>query len=212
MLKLIEGSGDGKSSFFHKTRLARRRLKFFSWDAIKGTFSFFRGSFSGGFKREWSWKDLKNINQVLTLGIFFLFLFSGIRLYFSISQARVAGDIDRVAKIESEALLPPPARPLSSYLEKVRSRNIFAMVEAPAMIETKDPREAVLAEEIEEVRRRYSLVGISWSEDPDVLIEDSKAGKTFFLKRGQALGETKVQAIFRDRVILEYKGAEVELK
>ena len=56
------------------------------------------------------------------------------------------------------------------------------------------------------------LVGISWSNDPDAIIEDTKDTKTFFVKTGQKIGEVKVQAIFKDKVVLSYQGEETELK
>jgi type II secretory pathway component PulC len=56
-------------------------------------------------------------------------------------------------------------------------------------------------------------VGIAWSNDPDAMIEDTKTHRTFFLKKGQTIDEEiKVQAIFKDRVVLSYKGEEIELR
>ena len=56
------------------------------------------------------------------------------------------------------------------------------------------------------------LVGISWSNDPIAMIEDSKALRTFFVTRGQMIGEVRVQAIFKDKVVLSYGGEEIELR
>jgi type II secretory pathway component PulC len=56
-------------------------------------------------------------------------------------------------------------------------------------------------------------VGISWSADPDVMIEDGKTQRTIFLKKGQLVdNEIRVEAVFKDKVILSYKGEEIELK
>jgi hypothetical protein len=45
------------------------------------------------------------------------------------------------------------------------------------------------------------------------MIEDTKTQRTLFLKKGQRIdNEIKVEAIFKDKVILSYKGEEIELK
>jgi type II secretory pathway component PulC len=57
------------------------------------------------------------------------------------------------------------------------------------------------------------LVGIAWSNDPEAMIEDGKNKRTFFVKRGQTLDdEVKVVTIFKDKVILTFKGKEFELR
>ena len=70
----------------------------------------------------------------------------------------------------------------------------------------------VVNQEVISAAQNFKLVGISWSNDPDAMIEDTKAKKTFFVKRGQMVGEFKVQAISRDKVILSYGQEEIELK
>ena len=44
------------------------------------------------------------------------------------------------------------------------------------------------------------------------MVEDTKSYKTFFVKRGDLIGEVKVEAIFKDKIILSYEGDEVELR
>jgi len=213
LLRLIEDSKEDGDSFFHKARLKRKARKFFSWNAFRGIFSFFKSNFRGSLKgREWSWQDLKNVNKALSLAVFLIFLFSGIRLYFSINEMQMGINKESLTDKEAKALQPPAIRPLSSYLESVRSRNVFAMVEEKAPKAKGDAGKQALAEEIAGIKKRYNLVGISWSEDPDLILEDTKAEKTFFLKRGQTVGDLKVQAIFRDKVILNFKGTELEFE
>jgi type II secretory pathway component PulC len=96
----------------------------------------------------------------------------------------------------------------SYYVEKVAQRDIFN-------IEQKRTASASTRKstgEIQEAVKNLKLVGISWSENPDAMIEDSRAMRTFFVKRGQMLGEFKVKAIYKDKVILEYNNEEIELK
>jgi hypothetical protein len=44
------------------------------------------------------------------------------------------------------------------------------------------------------------------------MIEDTKELKTFFVKRGEMVGDAKVQAIFKDKVVLSLGKEEFELK
>ncbi|HPN72952.1 MAG TPA: hypothetical protein PKZ41_03045, partial [Candidatus Omnitrophota bacterium] len=94
------------------------------------------------------------------------------------------------------------------YLKKTAERNIFRMgykapepePEVPVERETRYSPVPAITEMTQDLR----LVGISWSERPDALIEDSKAFRTFFVREGQMIGEVKVEQILKDRVVLRY--------
>ena len=101
---------------------------------------------------------------------------------------------------------------LSYYTEKVIERNIFRMGLSDATTEVMEEDIIPASETIAEMVQNLKLVGISWSKSPDAMIEDTESVRTFFVKRGQMIGKLKVQAIFKDKVILSYEGAEVELK
>ena len=70
----------------------------------------------------------------------------------------------------------------------------------------------VQATKLEEMVKNFKLVGISWSNDPDAIIEDEKAKKTYFVKTGDKINKISIEAIYRDRVILHYLTEEVELR
>jgi type II secretory pathway component PulC len=63
-----------------------------------------------------------------------------------------------------------------------------------------------------EMTQNLKLVGISWSNDPDAMIEDTKTTRTFFVKRGQMISEVKVKDIARDKVVLTYDGEDIDLR
>ena len=94
------------------------------------------------------------------------------------------------------------------YFEKVAQRDIFKMGPKPLPTE----KQKVVSPVVTEATKNLKLVGISWSDNPDAMIEDTQAKRTFFLKRGQKIGKMKIQAIFRDKVILSYEDEEVILK
>jgi hypothetical protein len=99
------------------------------------------------------------------------------------------------------------------YLKKVRARNLFNFADEPKKEkvnfkedEKKGPTE------LEIMAKSLKLVGISWSDHPDAIIEDVKAKKTYFVKTGHKINEINVQAIYKDKVILNYRMQEVELR
>ena len=56
------------------------------------------------------------------------------------------------------------------------------------------------------------LVGIAWSDNPDVIITNRTVNRTFFLNRGSMFMEATVKDVKKDSVIIEYEGEEIELK
>lgn len=100
-------------------------------------------------------------------------------------------------------------RGLSYYSEKVSARNIFKRGGKTEEQKKSDSSPSAKALELVKTLR---LVGVSWSESPDAMVEDTKLNQTFFLKRGQSVGEMQVEDIQKDRVILRYNRELVELK
>ena len=104
-----------------------------------------------------------------------------------------------------------PLAETSYYLQKVSSRDIFkeGKKEAP---KEETPSPAAVAETAEAVQS-LALVGISWSSNPDAIIEDKSKQRTYFVKRGQEAGDgVRVEAIFKDHVVVTYEDREYELR
>lgn len=98
------------------------------------------------------------------------------------------------------------------YLQKVNARDIFkeGQVSAPKH-DTEKKKESSAQDNA--LLSGFSLVGISWSANPDVIIEDKAKQKTYFVKRGQEVGDgVRIEAVFKDHVILSYDGQEFELR
>lgn len=95
----------------------------------------------------------------------------------------------------------------SYYLNKIAERDLFSeFVKSQA-------KERIAEPESVEAIKNLSLVGISWSANPDVIIEDKVKQRTYFLKRGKTIdGGVKVETVFKDKVVLSYGGMEFELK
>lgn len=63
----------------------------------------------------------------------------------------------------------------------------------------------------EEIAGNLNLLGIITGDNNQAIIEDKNLKKTFFLYKGDSMGELKVYDIKPNMVILEYKGEKIEL-
>jgi hypothetical protein len=98
---------------------------------------------------------------------------------------------------------------LADYLAKVKKRNIF---EIGAGKKPDDLIAAGPSSKAVEATQNLRLVGISWSDSPDAMIEDIKSLKTFFVKKDQMIGDVKVETITKEKVVLRYGQELIEIK
>ena len=211
LLKLIE---EPHSRFSKNAAMRGRGATLFSIGALRGRFNFLKDTLAS-FLRSWSGPvDTKKINAILTfisivVGAYFIgtSVFLALKLsvlpVFSFKQESSSklGALKQASQLKA----------LTFYMEKVRTRDIFKLgKQKPAQAVPQQPGQETAKQA--EAMSKYKLVGISWSDNPDAMIEDPAANKTYFLKRGQSLDGVKVQAIFKDKVVLSYQGLEVELR
>jgi hypothetical protein len=94
------------------------------------------------------------------------------------------------------------------YIGKLSARDIFRR-----QPKTPNPgNEPVFSSKMAEMTADLKLVGISMSDDPDAMIEDTNLQRTFFVKAGSMLGDLKVESITKDKVVLKYNKELFELK
>lgn len=194
----------------------RKWLSLFSLVALKGRLSFFSEKVKLSSKAVAL--DLHGINKALN------FLTGALLIYFVGYSAVSIRNLNHMPtftvnspRVSSEAQEESAVfKKISDYLDKSHERNIFKFAEAPAPAvkekEETPPPEAVSASEDDSTFSHLKLVGISFSSDPDVMIKDEKTQNIHFLKRGDRIGDIKVEAILRDRVILSSNGKETELR
>lgn len=212
LLRLIEKPNSGRS--LHATAAKYHSLSFFSFGALKARLAFFKSKFKGGFKSDARTLDLKTLNSLLALVIAVLLTYFIFNLSVSNSNLkkglRPGINIDKVAVGSSG--ITSFLKAASYYLEKARGRDIFRMGIGQGGLADNSGRKETTSK-ITEATQHLQLVGIAWSDDPDVMIEDTRAKQTLFLKKGQLIeNKIKVQAVFRDKVILSYQQEEIELK
>ncbi|MCM8758095.1 MAG: hypothetical protein NC900_03570 [Candidatus Omnitrophica bacterium] len=212
LLKLIEESKIEPANI-KKTTFIRQSRGIFSFGAWKGRFLFLKERL---FKRRaisvYEY-DLRWLNRILEFSILILAFYLVSSIFSSINNLKKVPSLTYRSRTDKpiidfleKSLLK---KSVESYLEKVSQRDIFNIVVEKTKPSTspKPTTESTL-----EALNNLKLVGISWSENPDAMIEDTKAMRTFFVKRGQMLGDFKIKAIYKDRVILSYGEQEFELK
>jgi hypothetical protein len=209
LLKLIEEPGP-KSSLGAAV-IKHHTLSLFSFEALKGRFAFLKSKFKADFREKGFYGlDIKLINMILGLCVFILAVYFVTNLLFSIVHSREALNLELEIDKNAKSLVSQVSSLLKAgtyYLEKARERNIFKIG-----MKGTDNKSKTLSLRVTEATQNLKLVGISWSDDPDVMIEDTKTQRTFFLKKGQMIDDIKLEAVFKDKVILNYLGEEIELK
>jgi|GEM_PF-407245 len=222
LLRLIEGSKPGASAAGGPSGGGSRRGRrsSLSFGAIRGAlfgrFSFFRRSAQ---KKLSTGKapaiSFSFVNHTLTAVAAALTIYllsdagaSAIQLGKPVNLTIPGGS----AKAEHAAAGgTSPLNDSAYYLQRVSSRDIFKEGGKPEPKAEAAP-EPVSVED-NPATSGLSLVGISWSANPDVIIEDKDRKRTYFVKRGQTVGDgVKIEAVFKDHVVLSYEGREFELR
>ncbi len=219
LLKLIEQSKDEQSPSLNVkiqgAKLDRAGKSFLSLGALRGAlfgrFSFLKRSTAKKITASRQRFDLKRFNILLAVVAFCLLVYvAGDTVASALSLQKSPNfNFQKETSMAAESTPASSLKDSAYYLQKVSSRDIFKEGGLAAKKETK--KEAVSQDN--PIKNSLSLVGISWSQNPDVIIEDKTKQKTFFVKRGQMVGDSvKVEAIFKDHVILSYDGQEFELR
>lgn len=114
---------------------------------------------------------------------------------------------DQQIKDPLEGKKKAQVKPFSYYANIISSNSIFRMTREEAGAD----KGAAMQTAPSEILANYSLTGIISGDNPQAVIEDRKSGRTYFLNRGQFLGNFKIDGIMKDKVILELKGQKFEL-
>lgn len=220
LLNLIE---DPKEQDLSQKKIKRSSFSLFSLSALKGRLSFLLESIRSGSFFTKAFLNMKGLNRALKGCIAFLVLY--LIGNFTMSVIRLKETPEFVTKGSKSSVEIPATllsgRRISDYLEGPRSRNIFSFGDIQEVKEKEEEITEEIAPPTEEIFTKaelliqnLSLVGIGWSDNPDVMIKNTESGKMYFLKRNQRIdGIIKVEAVFKNSVILTYdNGKEMELR
>ena len=213
LLKLIENPSRQNLNLENAKRQGK---KWFSLGTFKGRFGFLKNSFGK------KWQSVKQesrrppgmqqLNFVLKVLLIFLVLYFGYTLATMPIHFKEASNL--ILHADNQLALPieqpTELKDLSYYMDKVAARDVFKP--GAARKETTIGGQPVEPPQ-EDMSKKYTLVGIAWSNDPEAMIEDVALKQTSFLKRGQTFSDSvRVVAIFKDKVVLNSKGKEFEIK
>ncbi len=219
LLKLIEGQqkGGGTAASEKSSGVKRPGAPSFISKisgAFLGSFSFWKRKSKKKTHRKHLSFGIAEVNKIL-MGVTVL-----LAVYVVFDAVASARNLQRPPnfappKEMRTALKKEAAAPLeetSYYLQKMSSRDIFQEGKKEEKPKDEGPAQVVATETAEAIQN-LALVGISWSSNPDAIIEDKGHQKTFFVKRGQMVGDdVKVEAIFKDHVVVTYDDKEYELR
>ncbi|MDP2904946.1 MAG: hypothetical protein Q8O22_01415 [Candidatus Omnitrophota bacterium] len=109
------------------------------------------------------------------------------------------------AAVRPERLPQEEVKPFEFYLDGVSGRQIFAGV--GSFVAAALPQAAAGVNVADDI----SLVGIVSGENPQAIVEDKKNQKTYYLSRGQLIGDLRVDDIKEGKIIVDRKGQKFEL-
>ena len=203
LLKLIEKEDNNEAVTYRRKKNVFSFLGNFGF-SLKKIISQSVAGLKSGVKEP----NLKILNKILLVVSILLLIFS--ITDFALSRPNIK-EVDRKSNHTrgqgKEGSLVVEKRPFLHYLEMVQRRNIFSPI-ALKQVEEPEIKEA----QLQEMAVDLGLVGISLDDDEVMaMVEDKKVNKTYFLKKGDKIGEFKIENILENKVILSYEGREIEL-
>jgi len=127
--------------------------------------------------------------------------------------AAITGTVSGAPAGQTEAGAIEAFRPMSFYLAEVKKRDIFQPIsEAEPEEQKPDPQEAALSK-LAGIAADFKLQGISWGRSPKAMVKCENEDKMYFLGKEQPIGSTgvRIKDIYKNKVIISYEGAEMEL-
>lgn len=157
---------------------------------------------------------MKVLNKLLIVGLIASVAFLGNEIIAGATLANKSVEMPEGKKSrvlgDKEAQMITAQR-LSYYLANVNSRNIFQPYEEmQKTVEVTETNKKIVSK-----MSSYRLVGISWLDRIDtasVMIEDTNKKVTYFLHKGEKIGDIVVKTIYADSALLGYEDEEIIIK
>jgi len=213
LLDLIEKP---KPEVIEKSQRERGTLSLFSFGVMQGRLSSWAKRLNKIFLAKKDTLELKNLNTLLKVIIFFLFVYLVTVLSLNVQRLKKTEFISGAAKAKSLFTIAPavdaselyPKKDIAYYTDEAKIRNIFKF--AASAVTSQD---GAKLSEIAQLTEGLKLVGISFAEYPEAMIESEKEKKTYFLKVGDSINnKVKIQKILKNQVVLEYLGEKKVLR
>jgi type II secretory pathway component PulC len=189
LLKMVDGMSSQKP-------LQKAGIRLDPRDKIK---NFLPGLLSAAKKLKINLGSLNKLLKVVSVILTLYFL------YILVSGPRYASDLSFASLFNSGASGLSVQKKgefssLQDYLSQVNKRNVFLSYQQEA-------KEASVQDnaEVKGLVDELKLVGIIWSDKPEVMIESAKENRTYLLKQNETFGQhqIKVKSILRNSAVLE---------
>jgi hypothetical protein len=206
LLKLIDGDAATLKVAETKKKIAdtSRKLKEFLFLAKERTAEALRRLRKG--ELSFPWPGSLPVNRILAvllalMSVYLVVRFAAITLFGRGNVVLLASKYE-AGKDSSFTEL----RPLGYYLDNVTGKDIFNPQRLSQAGASRDESPSA------QLFAGFKLVGIDWGEKPVALIEDTQAGKTYFVKKGDTVKDIRVTDVAQDRVTIIYNNKMIELK
>ncbi|MFH2138398.1 MAG: hypothetical protein ABII88_07795 [Candidatus Omnitrophota bacterium] len=214
LLKIIEGKQDESAI----ASTLRQSKKFIAPSSLRGRMSFLKEKFKRGKKspRRAEAFDVKKFNVFLQCCVVLLVIALGVNVTMEIISIN-KDQLIPVPKFGANANAEPAQivsllQPQDYYLQKVTDRDLFKFGDIPKKkVDFKEDTQPKISK-LQSMVQGLKLVGISWGEVPDAIIENGNLNKTYFVKKGSGVEDMQVKDILKDMVILSFEGEVFELK
>lgn len=215
LLNLIERPG---LKDIEKKQKERQGKGLFSLGLFKGRLSYLTEQLKKKFAASSQTLDLKRVNKVLKIAIALLIGYLAINFNFNYQKIRERNLLLKNSESKKDKPLAMPVTGISEelsqkkdlpfYLDTIKRRNIFKF----GVVEVKQEKDDSALAKITKLAEGLKLVGISFTDYPEAMIESERESKTYFAKKGDFVRQLEVKKIFKDYIVLEYEGQEYNLR
>ena len=144
------------------------------------------------------------IRKFLTIVLVISFIYLAVSFIYPVvglNKIRLP-DVTKEKNFSLKQKVKEEPRSFESYMKETSPRQIFSSSGNAASLSPAANADLI---------KGINLVGIISGANPQAVIEDKSSQKSFYLSKGQFLGELCIEDIQESKVILSYRGARYEL-
>jgi len=144
--------------------------------------------------------------NVLLVGVLFFTVYKN---YQETQQLKIqAEDLLPVKSAADQPVVFQDPQPFSTYESQLSKRDLFQAPQPKVVVPEQpvQPVEEQAVQTMEALPEHLKIVGIVVGEPTEVIIEDTKAQQTFFVREGENMGDFAMQRSGEDKIIIKYQG------
>lgn len=162
-----------------------------------------KGAGSAGLQKYFSFGFAQKVINVLMLCAFFYFIGAFVYPWLVTKEIKMPVVLPESQKEDIFENLEK-TKPFEYYQDAATVQGVFAR---PLVAQSQGPSVVAGAELLKD----FVLVGIISGDSPQAVVEDKKNQKTYYLRKGQFVGEFQVEQIDAGKIVLSYEDQNYEL-